>query len=379
MDAAANTTGLVTVGTKEILDEMVDVNRYITNEIEDITVVAPDWQRYFTSHTTFPWIYSTDTPGLLKGMADQLPANVVLMTKAKMESWHRHGSQPYPVTVQVRANGELNAINCRLLVGADGTNSCVAAGDPGLQKNKKVLFAYEKVFCGEPLLGARPDKTVYHLWFGAFSLGYGGWIAPNYLAGKRVFRIGYATFDYQLKQENKLDKMVQILQNNAYIRIDREEPLIKYGGYFPIGGVLKNTAVDGCLLLGDAAGYCGAFSADGIKGALISGLAAAEVIPAYLNGDRTALGRVKLLMETRYYLISYFRRQVRYRFLWDLMRSNRSFTALFELCEREKDNFLNQFCDAKDMRKSLLSVLLKPRHVPALVRLAGELVLDRGR
>ncbi len=55
---------------------------------------------------------------------------------------------------------------------------------------------------------------------------------------------------------------------------------------------------------------------------------------------------------------------------------NATFTSLFKLCEREKENFLNQFCDAKDMRKSLLRVLLKFRYIPALAKLAGNILVD---
>jgi len=377
VDAGANTTGLITVATRGILSDLTDVRSYITNRIEDICVLAPDWSSHFFSGTDFPWIFSTDTPGLLGSMAGKLGPNVTLKTGARVETWDRETGEIHPIIVRFK-EGDNSAVSvrCRLLVGADGTKSVVAAGSPDLSKNTKILFAYEKVFAGEPLFGEKPDRTVYHLWFGSFSLGYGGWIAPNFVSGKKVFRIGYATYDSNIKQENKLDNMINLLRWKEYIRLYEEKPLIKYGGYFPVGGVLPNTVSDDVILIGDAAGYCGAFSADGIKGALVSGITAAKLIPDHLDGDSQALKQIHNLMEAEAEMISYFSRQVRYRFLWNRMKSNATFTSLFKLCEREKDDFLNQFCDAKDMRKSLLWVLFKFRHMPALARLAGNILLD---
>ena len=381
VDSGANTTGLITVATKDILADLTDVEPFITNRIEDICVLAPDWSKNFISRTSFPWIFSTDTPGLLGALAQKLGKNVTLETGARFEKWCRDpgkasSEDAYPVKVDFKKGDMALTAASRVLVGADGTRSAVAAAGSGLSRNKKILFAYEKALIGEPLLGDNPARTVYHLWFGSFSLGYGGWIAPNFIKGEKIIRVGYATYDTNIRAENKLDQMIAILKGKGCVKIYHEKPLIKYGGYFPVGGVLPKTAADNILLLGDAAGYCGAFSADGIKGALVSGLLAAKLIPRYLDGDRHSLGTLNALMETEAGLMSYYRRQIRYRFLWNRMHSNKTFTSLFELCEREKDSFLSQFCDAKEMRKSLLRVLLKPRHVPALTKLSVDILVD---
>ncbi len=74
--------------------------------------------------------------------------------------------------------------------------------------------------------------------------------------------------------------------------------------------------------------------------------------------------------------MDYYTRQVRYRFVWDLMKKNRTFTAMYRIIESEKDSFLDQFCDSKDRRKSLSWVVLKPRHIFKLVRYAAYIVAD---
>ena len=74
--------------------------------------------------------------------------------------------------------------------------------------------------------------------------------------------------------------------------------------------------------------------------------------------------------------MTYYRKQVLYRFIWERMKSNRSFFALWKVIEREKESFLYQFCDKKDKAKSLVSVVLKVRNLPALVKYALSLVGD---
>ena len=39
--------------------------------------------------------------------------------------------------------------------------------------------------------------------------------------------------------------------------------------------------------------------------------------------------------------------------IWDFMKSNRTFDAMYRIIEREKETFIDQFCDSKDKKKSL--------------------------
>lgn len=394
LDALANTTGLITVATKNLIGNLVDVDRYLTNQIDDICVIDPSFERHFISSTDFPWIFSTNTPELLAAIGRTCGDNVEFWTETALVSWAVDPDSTFPVRAICERNGEKVEVCGRFIAGADGTRSTVAQGNAGLARqvlpgdasprsalprNRRLLFAYEKVYAGDLLLGDRPDKTVYHLWFGSFSLGYGGWIAPNFLGGRKVFRIGLAAYHPDASKARKLDELVGILLDRGILRLDGDRDaafLAGYGGYIPVGGVLRRPYNDYSLLTGDAAGFCGAFSADGIKGAVLSGMIAAELIPDHLDGDRGALARYHAEMERRGRMISYYRKQRRYRFLWDRIKSNASFTSLFRLCERERAGFLNQFCDAKDKQASLLRVVVRARNLPQLVAMAANVAID---
>jgi len=130
------------------------------------------------------------------------------------------------------------------------------------------------------------------------------------------------------------------------------------------------------MLIGDAGGFCGAFAADGIKGAVLSGKTSAKLITKYLQGETDCLKNYIPEMQTNNKIISYYKKQVLYRWLWNLMKINKSFMNLYRLIERQKDDFLNQFCDSKDKRKSLFRVLIKFKNIPLLFRYAFSLLSD---
>jgi len=82
-------------------------------------------------------------------------------------------------------------------------------------------------------------------------------------------------------------------------------------------------------------------------------------------------------MNEHHALIHYYKKQVAYRFIWDQMKRDRTFTQMYKIIESEKANFLEQFCDSKEKRKSLAWTVLKLKHVPKLVKYSWFLVLDR--
>ncbi len=378
VNAHAQTTGLITVTTKDLIGGLVDVDRHLTNRIEAICVLDPSFEQHFISRTRFPWIHSTNTPELLLEFARTCGENVTILNNAAVAGYTTEPGSAYPVVVRYVTNGAEGIVRGRFVVGADGVRSAVAQANPALSRNRRLLFAFERMYEGDCRLGDAPDRTVYHLWFGSFSLGYGGWIAPNFIDGKKLFRVGFATYSPDAEKARLLDRLVDILVDRGIIRLGdpAAAPLLNYGGYCPIGGVLRRIHDDHALLIGDAAGFCGPFSADGIKGAVVSGLVAAEVIPRHLAGDRRALTRFFPEVEARSRLLSYYRKQLRYRFLWDRMTSNSSFACLYRICEGEREAFLDQFCDAKDRQASLLKVLIKARHAPRLAAMGFNVAAD---
>lgn len=375
--ATVESTGLITVKTREEFRSFFPIDDYITNPINSICVVAPNFSDYFISRTSEPWIYQTDTKGLVHRLADSLPANVTLRTSTVFVGV----DNPEQVTsiVLQNAKGEKESMSTRFLVGADGGRSKVASVVSGLDQNSKFLFGYEQVFFGDVHLGSRPAETIYHYWFGEFSLGYGGWLSPTIVNGRNAFRIGLAKLMKDRGDAKQLmDKLLKTLLDRGVITIDGDvtKPDYVFGSMIPIGGALKRIAKKNVMLIGDAAGFCGAFAADGIKGSVVSAKEAAKLIPRYLVGELDALDCLQAEMERHGGLLGYYKRQKRYRMIWDLMKRDRTFTAMYRIIESEKDSFLDQFCDSKDKHTSLSWVVLKWRHVPALVRYGTFIVLD---
>ncbi len=377
LDAAIESTGLITEATKKLFESFIDVDTFIPNRITTIGVVSPDYNKYFFSHTDSPWIYSTDTPNLVKAMSLHLPRNVNLSLATGLVSYSIEPTDEYPIKATLRENGKEIKVEAKFLVGADGSYSKVAALHPKLSKNKRFLLGFEKVFYGEIDLGDHSESTIYHFWFGEFSLGYGGWLSPTIINGKKAFRVGLAKLEKDKQDIKKLDTFIEVLQAKKIITIEPETKcLVSFGHPIPLGGALKNYSDNHVLLIGDAAGFCGAFAADGIKGSLVSGMAAAEIIPQYLAGNKDILSTLYKNVEQRSGLMKYYKKQLLYRWLWDKMKSDRTFHAMYDIIAREKEGFLYQFCDSKDTRKSLVRMVLKPRHTFHLMKYGLFVLFD---
>ncbi|MDP3975870.1 MAG: NAD(P)/FAD-dependent oxidoreductase [bacterium] len=370
-------TGLVTQATRDMLASFTNVDRFIPNRITTIGVVAPDYKKMFFSHTKEPWIYSTDTPELVQHMSETLPNNVTLQLRATFSDVNVDREQKYPVEIRYQQNGEQKLVRVRFMVGADGSHSQVAKKNQHLSQNTKFLAGLEKVFFGDITLGEHPKNTVYHFWFGAFSLGYGGWLSPTIVKGKPAFRLGLAKLKKDIKDLEKINQFIATLQEKNMIRIEQgTEEILTFGSLIPIGGPLRNVSDKHTLLIGDAAGLCGAFAADGIKGAVVSAKVAAEIIPEHLEGNARALSEFYPRIQTYKSLMTYYRKQQLYRLLWNKMKSNRTFEALFDIIARQKESFLHQFCDSKDRNSSLFWVIVRPGSILHLLKYSWFLLLD---
>ncbi len=376
--STVESTGLITQKTRAEFATFFPIDASITNPMNSICVIAPDFKNYFVSKTTEPWIYQTDTKGLVKKLADTLPPHVTLRTSTVFLDAAREGDLVQTVQVQTMGQ-EKETVQTRFLVGADGGRSKVASLIPELDRNKRFLFGFEHVFFGDVYLGPEPAATIYHYWFGEFSLGYGGWLSPTIVEGKKAFRIGLAKLMKDRGDAKQLlDKFIQRLLDLKMITIDGDihEPGYVFGSMIPMSGALKKIAYGNVALIGDAAGFCGAFAADGIKGSVVSGKELARLIPRFFAGETSAIGELRERMDEHGNLMDYYKRQVRYRWVWDRMKRDRTFRAMYDIIAAEKESFLNQFCDSKDKRKSLAWVVLKWKHVYKLIKYSFFILLD---
>lgn len=375
--SAVESTGLITERTRREFKTFFDIDAAITNPITSICVVAPGFDDSFVSRTAEPWIYQTDTRALMRRLAATLPQNVTLAPGTV----YLGVDNPEAVTrAVVQSEGVRRDILTKVLVGADGARSKVAQTIPALDRHSKFLFGYEQVFFGNVRLGTEPERTISHFWFGEFSLGYGGWISPTVFDGRPAFRFGLAKLMRDKGDAAALlKKFLQVLIGRRMVSVEGDwtKPAYAFGNSIPIGGVLPRISHRNALLIGDAAGFCGAFAADGIKGSVVSGKEAAPLIEAFLAGDRGALDRLTEKMDRRDHLMDYYRRQIRYRWIWDLMKRDRTFRAMYDIIAAEREHFVDQFCDSKDTRKSLMRIVLKPRHALRLLKYAWYILLDR--
>lgn len=387
--ATVESTGLITEHTRSEFRTFFDVDIYITNPITAICVMAPDFQNYFVSHTANPWIYQTDTKALVKAMAETLPKNVTLKTGTLFTDVENFKIAEPVNAVKLLHQGKTEIVKTRFLVGADGGRSKVAAvinadakrnkSKPLLSQNQQFLFGYEQVFLGQCHLGPHPAETIYHFWFGEFSLGYGGWLSPTVINGKKAFRIGLAKLIHESGDAlNLMKKFTQKLADLKVITIhgDINKPDYIFGSHIPVGGVLKKIDYQNVLLIGDAAGFCGAFTADGIKGSILSGKEGAKLIEQFLCGEKEILRELKSAMNRYHTLLHYYKKQLRYRWIWDQMRRNRTFTAMYKIIAAEKEHFLEQFCDCKEKRRSLVWTVFKIKHIPKLVKYSWFVLMD---
>ena len=376
--SSVESTGLITERTRELFASFFPIDRFLTNQMRKIAVIAPDFETSFISETEESWIHQTDTRALMKELAATVPANVDVWTGSLFVAAVRD-TQGRVTHVRVRTAVGEQTVACRVLVGADGGRSKVAEDAAGkVSRNKRFLFGFERLYYGELLLGADPDATIAHYWFGKFSLGYGGWISPTIIDGKKGLRIGLAKLPHDRGEvAGLLTQFTQKLIDLKHIHLEGDvaKPVHQFGSLIPMGGVLPTTAYQNTLLIGDAAGYCGAFAADGIKGSLASGIEAAHAIEGYLARQQAFSPEGVTPQLTPYdNLPRYYVRQRFYRLCWDLLQSDAAFARLHGIVAQEKQSFLHQFCDSKDKRRSLLRIIVRWKYVPELVRLGFEVV-----
>ena len=165
----------------------------------------------------------------------------------------------------------------RILIGADGPRSTVAAR-VGLDQNKNFLAGAEWLVEGVPV----EKETFFLVMNHELAPGYCMWLAPH----GDMAALGVAGHLRKFNPTESL-RVAQKLFGDV-VDMSKMRVVKRKGGTIPIGGRLRRVyRADGVrtLLLGDAAGLCGAATGGGIYPALISGrLAAQAVANEILNG-----------------------------------------------------------------------------------------------
>jgi digeranylgeranylglycerophospholipid reductase len=218
----------------------------------------------------------SDSAGLLRWLAQRATAaGAELQTGARFTD-----ARPTVdgVTVCYQSDGVEQRVRGRFLVGADGPLSRVAEVS-GLHRNQGFLAGAEWI-----VEGASPPSRTFSLIFDrTLSPGYCAWLAPR---GEHA-AMGVAGYAWEFHPARALRRAAEdfaALLGDAILR-----PVERKGGIIPIGGHAGEMHNERVVLVGDAAGLCGAATGGGIFQAIVSGRLAADAVIGYLNGDAQAL------------------------------------------------------------------------------------------
>lgn len=234
-------------------------------DVEGMLTVLPSG---LEQHSIFPGIM------IDRGRFDQGLADLARSAGAQVDTRTIFLSWDGQVATIKRNTGEIQKIEPRLLIAADGPHSPVAEA-LGLPHQQVVYTRQYTV----PLLHAYADTDIFLS--DAFPGGY-GWLFPR----GPVANLGLGA---DKRFEDNLKVPLEMLHQQMVDRgIVGPEVLGRTGGAIPVGGI-RPMIHENTILTGDAAGLTHPITGAGIPAAVISGDAAGIAAVDYLAGDAEAL------------------------------------------------------------------------------------------
>ena len=219
-----------------------------------------------------------------------------------------------------------------MLIGADGARSQVAQA-VGLDRNERMLAGAEWLIEGAEI--AR--DTFYLVMDAQLAPGYCLWLAPH----AEMAALGVAGRQREFKPNESLRQAQALFADVT--DLSQMRIVERKGGNIPVGGRLKRVYRDDAsgraLLLGDAAGLCGAATGGGIYPAIISGkLAGQAVAQELLNGAPAAIKTYLRTLPQAGRLGPYLKIEDWIRFALDHMTSNADLQALVSIMAAPEGN-----------------------------------------
>ncbi len=278
------TTGIL---FSDVLDVTDVPARYLTNAVRRLSLLAPKREVPFEISASAYRYYMVDVTGMLRWMAEEARARgAEIRPGATFLDASRDKEGLMQITFGVLPEHETKGstpriretARARFLIGADGSRSRVAQR-MGLDQNTHLLAAAEWLVDGVSI----DEEKFYMIMNHDLAPGYCIWLAPH----GETAALGVAGY---LRKFNPIESL-RVGQKLFGEKMDMSQMRVvqRKGGTIPIGGRLRRVYCDDArgrtLLLGDAAGLCGAATGGGIYPALISGrLAAQAVANEILNG-----------------------------------------------------------------------------------------------
>jgi geranylgeranyl reductase len=269
--------------------------RYLMNAVRRLRIRPPDQQAIEIASRAFRF-YMADVTGMLQWMARRAEEHgaTVLCDAPFVDAVHEQdgrmlvsyrapGGAPSGDTEDGSAPAPRNTIRARILVGADGAHSLVAR-HTGLDQNAHFLAGAEWLVENVAL----DRETFYLVMDHALAPGYCVWLAPH----GDIAALGVAGHQRAFKPTETLRLAPKLFGDIADLGGMRVRE--RKGGVIPVGGRLRRVYRDDergrVLLLGDAAGLCGAATGGGIYPALVCGrLAGQAVANEIANGVKGAV------------------------------------------------------------------------------------------
>jgi digeranylgeranylglycerophospholipid reductase len=256
--ARIHTTGIL---VRETLDE-IDIPHNLTRRVPGVRLYAPSLKSVDLVSPGYAF-FTTRTAELLRWMARQAKeAGSLVLVSTPFVGARREGAFIRLTDID---------ISTRFLIGADGARSRVARAF-GLSENRRFLTGLEVELTGGDTL----DPRFLHCFVDSrLAPGYIAWAAP----GPDGIQLGLA-----VRHGEKPNLAAFMARTEPFFGWGQMQVAGRRSGLIPCGGPLKNIAVPGVLLVGDAAGWVSPMTGGGIRLALRYGRRAAALVADHLTG-----------------------------------------------------------------------------------------------
>jgi len=270
-----HTTGII---VKEAAERTLlgELPAHLTRRVERVQLYAPNLKQVALA-APGSYFLTTDTPGVMRWLADQLRAHGVdlrlgtafVSAERRDGYWHVEGIG-----------------RARYLVGADGARSRVAA-QCGLGRVRGFLYGIEYEFPHAQL--ADPDAL--HCFISKrYAPGYIGWIAQNPSGVQAGLALRHDPANVRVPD---VDAFLLRVGRAGGLPL-RLTPGPTRAGLIPCSGPVYPLAAEGVILTGDAAGIVSPVTAGGIRSAWEHAWVVGRAIAAHLRHDGPAPEAVAL-------------------------------------------------------------------------------------
>ena len=331
------TTGIL---FSDVFDIQEVPQRYLMNAVRRLRIRAAGSDVVAEMGSEAYRFYMADVTGLLQWMAEQAEGHgAEVICGAMFHTAERDHDGQMRVTYLASSGAQQEGdaprsieLLARMLIGADGARSRVAQA-MDLDRNERMLAGAEWL-----VEGAEIERDTFYLVMDAqLAPGYCVWLAPH--AEMAAFGVAGRQREFKPNESLRLAQTMfdDVTDLSAMRVVERK------GGNIPVGGRLKRVYRDDergrALLLGDAAGLCGAATGGGIYPALISGrLAAQAVAQELLNGSPAGVKTYLRTLPQAGRLGPYLQIEDWIRFALDHMTSNADLQTLVRIMASPEGN-----------------------------------------